>query len=90
MSALTLPITEIKIKEEVKSLVTKAATISGFLRDILWRNKHLSIKDKTRIYIKCVYAGEMRAETAAAKRLLWTAEMIILQAITGYTLHEHK
>ncbi|KAH1011016.1 hypothetical protein HUJ04_000458 [Dendroctonus ponderosae] len=31
------------LKEEVRNQTSKAALISGYLRDIIWRNKHMSI-----------------------------------------------
>ena len=83
------------LKEEVRTQVTKATLISGFLRDIVWRNKYMSIRSKTRIYKTCVrpimaYAGETRAETAVTKRLLRTGEMKTLRAITGHSLRDHR
>lgn len=56
--------------EEVKSQLTQATEIAGFLRDIIWRKKHMSIKNKTRIYKTCVrpvmtYAGETKAENSS-------------------------
>ena len=51
---------------EVKSQARNASMISGALRDVIWRNKFMSIESKTRIYKTCVrpimtYAAETRA-----------------------------
>lgn len=83
------------IKEEAKAQTTKASLISGFLRDIIWRNKHMSTRSKVRIYKTCVrpimtYAIETRAENTTTKRLLRSTEMRTLRSITGYTLLDHK
>lgn len=42
------------LEEEVRDQKIKAFIISGNLRDIIWRNKHMSIKNKTRIYKICI------------------------------------
>ncbi|KAI4503556.1 hypothetical protein M0802_000959 [Mischocyttarus mexicanus] len=60
--------------------------VSGCLRDIICRNKHMSINCKTCIYKTCVrsimtYAIETRVETTAIKRL---------RTITGKTLFDHQ
>ena len=82
------------LKEEVKAQTTKASLISGYLRDVIWRNKHLSIESKTRIYKTCVrpvmtYAIETRAENTTTKRMLRTTEMSILRAMSGISLLQH-
>lgn len=66
-----------KVEEEIRDQTTKASIISGYLRDIIWRNKHMSIKSKTRIYKTCIrlimtYAVEIRAESTITKRILRT------------------
>lgn len=83
------------LQEEVKAQTTKAALISGYLRDIIWRNKYMSIESKVRIYKTCVrpvmtYAVETRAENSTTKRITRTAEMRVLRSIAGYTLRDHQ
>lgn len=83
------------LKSEVKEHTVKASLISGFLRDVIWRNKYMSINSKVRIYKTCVrpilsYAVETRAETTTTKRLLRTTEMRTLRSITGYTLRDRQ
>lgn len=36
--------------EEVRAQTMKAYNTLGFLKDVVWRNKYLSIESKTRIY----------------------------------------
>ena len=38
------------LSEEVRTQVYKAARISGCLKDLVWRNKHMSVESKVRIY----------------------------------------
>lgn len=37
-------------EEEVRIEANKAARISGYLRDIIWRNTYMSVKSIVRIY----------------------------------------
>lgn len=83
------------LKQEAQNQTIMAARVSGFLRDVIWRNKHMSIESKTRIYKTCVrpimtYAIETRAETAATKQLLRATEMKTLRSITGKTLRDRE
>jgi len=78
---------------EVKSQATKAAVISGCLRDIIWRNKHMTVKSKVRIYKTCVrplltYAAETRAESTKTKQIMRATEMKTLRSITGLSLRD--
>lgn len=41
------------LQKEVKCQITKATLIAGYLRDVIWRNKHMTIEGKTRIYKTC-------------------------------------
>lgn len=66
-----------------------ATLLAGFLKDIIWRNKNISIRSKTRIYKICVtpaitYAAETRVKTKATKH--HTTEMRMLRTISGYML----
>ncbi|XP_048522437.1 uncharacterized protein LOC125504463 [Dendroctonus ponderosae] len=83
------------LKEEVRNQRSKATLISGYLRDIIWRNKHMSIGSKVRIYKTCVrpvmtYAAETRAENTTTKRLVRTTGMRVLRSVTGHTLYDMK
>lgn len=62
------------LKEEVQIQTTKAAMISSYLLDIIWRNNYMNIKSKI-IYKTCVrpviiVATEARVKTITTKRLL--------------------
>lgn len=83
------------LKEEVRQQVNKAATISGHLKHVIWKNKDLSIECKSRIYKTCVrpvmtYAAETRPDSAVTKRQMRTTEMKTLRAISGYTLWDRQ
>lgn len=74
---------------EVRVQANKATGIAGYLRDTIWRNRHMSIKSKVRIYKTCIrsiltYATETRTDTAKTKRILRTAEMKMLRAISHF------
>lgn len=78
---------------EVHIQANRANRIAGYLRDIVWRNQHISIKSKVRIYKTCIrpvltYAAEARADTAKTKRILRMAEMKTLRAIRGINLKD--
>lgn len=79
------------LKEEMQKQTIKAAMMSGYLRDIIWRTKYMSLESKVRVYKTCVrpmmtYAIETRAETTKTKHLLRMTEMKILRCNTGNTL----
>ena len=81
--------------DEVKTQVNKAARVSGCLHHLIWKNKHMSITSKTRIYRTAVrpiltYAAEMSADTNRTKRELRTTEMRTLRAIAGVTLRDRQ
>ncbi|XP_043499674.1 uncharacterized protein LOC122522555 [Polistes fuscatus] len=83
------------LEEEVREQATKASIISGYLKDIIWRNKHMSIKGKVRIYKTCVrpimtYTAETRAESAISKCILRITEMMSLRAIIGNSLRDRR
>ena len=78
---------------EVLEQTQKAAAISGCLKNMIWKNKHMNIQSKVRIYKTCVrpimtYGIESRADTVRTKSLLRTSEMKILRNITGKTLRD--
>ena len=81
--------------DEVKTQVNKAARVSGCLHHTIWKNKHMSITSKARIYRTAVrpiltYAAETRADTNRTKRALRTTEMRALRAIAGVTLRDRQ
>ncbi|XP_056641560.1 uncharacterized protein LOC130448295 [Diorhabda sublineata] len=64
------------------------------VRDIVWRNKHIGIETKTRIYKTCIrpiltYALETRADTKKTKQTLRTTEMKTLRCIIGKTRRDY-
>lgn len=79
--------------QEVKMQATKAAVVSGCLRDFIWQNKYMNIESKVRIYKTCVrpiltYAAETRADTSKTKQMTRTTEMKTLRAITNLSLRD--
>jgi len=80
------------LKEEMQAQMTKATMISGYLRDVICRNKYIRLKSK--IYKTCVklviiYAIETRAETTKAitkPSSIMNNEMKTLRRIIGNTL----
>jgi len=55
-----------KLEKEVQAQTIKVDIMSGYLRDIIWRDKYTSFKSKIRIYKICMrpvmtYANETRA-----------------------------
>jgi len=75
---------------EVRHQTNNAARISGLLRDITWRNRHMTTESKIKIYKAVIrpimtYGAESRADTAKTKQLLKTTEMNTLRAILGKT-----
>ncbi|XP_050457558.1 uncharacterized protein LOC126854663 [Cataglyphis hispanica] len=80
-------------KKEVQGQIDKAARISGYLKEIIWRNKHMKREAKVKIYKTCVrpimtYAAETRADIRKTKSMVRTTEMRTLRAIAGYTLRD--
>ncbi|XP_045479803.1 uncharacterized protein LOC123684554 [Harmonia axyridis] len=76
--------------KEARQQVMKGARISGYLRDVTWKNKYLRTESKVKIYKTMVrpvltYAAETRAGTSRIKQLLLTAEMSTLRNIVGKT-----
>ncbi|XP_045466553.1 uncharacterized protein LOC123675250 [Harmonia axyridis] len=79
------------LKREVRNQTMKASRISGFLQDIVWRNKYLNINSKVRIYKTAIrpiitYAAETRPDTARTTQIMSTTEMRIIRRIHGKTL----
>ena len=81
--------------DEVKTQVNKAARVSGCLHHTIWKNKHMSITSKARIYRTAVrpiltYAAETRAGTNRMKKALRTTKIKALRAIAGVTLRDRQ
>jgi hypothetical protein len=75
---------------EVYHQTNNAARVSGFLRDVTWRNRYMPVESKIKIYKAVVrpimtYGAESRADTTKTKQLLKTTEMNTLRAILGKT-----
>ncbi|XP_045466574.1 uncharacterized protein LOC123675272 [Harmonia axyridis] len=72
--------------QEVRTQTNKASRISGCLRQIIWKNKHMAAESKVRIYKTAegpilTYAAETRAETSKTKSMMRSTEMKILRTI---------
>ncbi|XP_055378969.1 uncharacterized protein LOC129610426 [Condylostylus longicornis] len=81
--------------KETQVQTAKASAISGYLRDVIWKNKYMLIENKVRVYKTCVspimtYAAETRADTSSTKQRLRATEMQTLRQICGYTLLDKK
>lgn len=55
------------LNKEVQKQSTKSAIVSGCLRDVIWRNRYMSVENKVRIYKSIVrpiltYASESRTD----------------------------
>ncbi|XP_055379481.1 uncharacterized protein LOC129610789 [Condylostylus longicornis] len=78
------------LSKEVKTQSIKAASISGYLRDVIWKNSYMRISSKIRIYKTCVrpvltYGVETRADTKETQSKMQTVEMQTLRTIAGFT-----
>lgn len=81
------------LQEEARTQANKASRISGYLRDLVWKNKYMSTQSKVRIYKTVVrpvltYATETRAETTRTKSIMRAAEMKTLRTIKGVSLRD--
>jgi endonuclease/exonuclease/phosphatase family metal-dependent hydrolase len=81
------------LTNETVSQVLRAARIQGCLKDAIWKNKHMKMESKIRIYKTCVrpiltYGIESRADTTKTKSLLRVSEMKTLRTICGVTLRD--
>jgi hypothetical protein len=73
---------------EVRHQTNNAASVSGLLRDVTWRNRYRSVESKIKIYKAVVrpimtYGAESRANSTKTKQLLTTTEMNTVRAILG-------
>jgi hypothetical protein len=77
------------LKQEVRIQTTKASRISGYLNNLIWRNKHMSTECKVRIYkTKVRTVLTYASETTYSQQLLRTTELKIIRAIHGKTLRD--
>ena len=73
--------------------IRRLAAISGYLQDVIWKNKYMFTESKVRICKTCfrralTCAAEIRADTSKTKRIMRTTEMKVLRAITGHSLRD--
>ena len=83
------------LTSEVSTQANKAACVAGCLRDVIWRNKHMNIRSKVRIYKTCVrplltYGIETRADTKQTEQIVTKTEMSTLRSIAGFTRWDMK
>lgn len=81
------------LQQETEEQIVKANRIAGCLNNTIWRNKHLRMETKTRIYKGVIrpimtYTAETRSNTARTKRRIETNEMKILRRINNKTLRD--
>ncbi|GJQ72387.1 hypothetical protein Trydic_g3469 [Trypoxylus dichotomus] len=79
------------LQQDVRAQFNKASRISGYLRDLIWRNKYMSAGSKVYVYKTAVrpvltYVAAARADTIKAKNMMRAAEMKILRTIKGVSL----
>ena len=83
------------VETEVREQTNKAARIAACLNNTIWRNKHMRIETKARIYKATIrpimtYTAETRPETTKTRRMLETTEMKILRKIAGKTMLDRE
>lgn len=83
------------VAAEVRRQTIKASRIAGCLNDTIWRNKHIGIEVKSRIYKATIrpimtYTAETRPTTAKTKQLMESAEMKVARKIAGKTLLDRE
>ncbi|XP_050516917.1 uncharacterized protein LOC126891697 [Diabrotica virgifera virgifera] len=71
----------------------KAAGISGYLKEIVWKNKYLNTESKVKIYKTTIrpiitYASETKPDTNRTLQMMRTVEMRTLRSIQGKTLRD--
>ena len=79
------------VEIEVCEQTNKAARIAACVGNIIWRNKHMRIETKARIYKATIrpimtYTAEIRPETTKTRRMLETTEIKILRIISRKTM----
>ncbi|XP_043496141.1 uncharacterized protein LOC122520182 [Polistes fuscatus] len=84
-----------EIETEVRTQVVKATRAAAQLNDTIFRNKHLRIDTKSRIYKATIrpiltYAVETRPETSKTRQMMEAAEMKIIRRITGKSLWDRQ
>ncbi|CAG9836503.1 unnamed protein product [Diabrotica balteata] len=76
------------IRTETTRQALKAARVSGCLREITWRNKHLTTESKMKVYKTTVrpiltYAAETRTDIRKTKQQINNIEMKLLRLINS-------
>ncbi|XP_015187255.1 PREDICTED: uncharacterized protein LOC107072109 [Polistes dominula] len=79
------------IESEVREQAIKAARTASLLNNTIFRNKHLRMDAKARIYKIAIrpiptYAAETRPETSKTRQIMETTEMKIVRRIAGKSL----
>ena len=85
---------QVNVDDEISARIGKAAVAFGSLRARVWRNSHLSVKTKIRIYRSCVlatllYGGETWTLRLPQERRLNGFHMKCLRRILGISWQEH-
>ncbi|CAG9833287.1 unnamed protein product [Diabrotica balteata] len=76
------------IRTETTRQASKAARVSGCLRETIWRNKYLITESKMKVYKTTVrpiltYAAETRTDIRKTKQQINNIEMKVLRSIAG-------
>ncbi|XP_015182496.1 PREDICTED: uncharacterized protein LOC107069571 [Polistes dominula] len=79
------------IESEVRGQAIKVARTASLLNDTIFRNKHLRIDAKARIYKTAIrpiltYAAETKSETSKTRQIMEATEMKIVRRIAGKSL----
>lgn len=79
------------LREEVKRQMMKASQTAGRLKDLVWKNKYLTIEGETRIYKTAVrpiltYTTETKADTSRTIQMMRTTEIKVIRGIHRKTL----
>ncbi|GJQ69901.1 hypothetical protein Trydic_g22444 [Trypoxylus dichotomus] len=89
---LGVAITTSKIlQQEVRAQINKTSDTSGYLMDLIWRNKYMSAESKVCICKTAMrpiftYAMETRVDTTKAKNMMRPLEMKTFRATKGVSL----
>ena len=81
------------VETEVREQTNKVARVAACLDNTIWRNKHMRIETKARIYKATIrpimtYTAETRPETT--KTMLETTEIKILRKLAGKTMLDRE
>ncbi|KAI4481007.1 hypothetical protein M0802_014055 [Mischocyttarus mexicanus] len=78
---------------EVVTQTIKAAKVSGWFSEIIWKDKYMITESKEKIYKTLIrqilsYTAEIRADTKKTKQKMNNVEMRVLRMILGLTLRD--